>query len=838
MAEKIFKATGTISRVARSESFQILIEDTDDHVYGRPDWTTTVPIRGLKVSFKYRKAHPVWIIQKWSLKPANIKDHCLFTTAIEEINLQNDDMVEHAMSELDDDQLRLWWSKIGKDANALIAFRIATRLPINESDDPAFLYTSLSPELICSLQEFEFEVTLKILLNRTRFKLQNPLLKEFNHDYQVHFLENEPFNLDALVALRALADTLDHTIYARLLDRLFNAPNLGGFLEGFLDVAENWIRENGVPEDHKMFYAVDAEVLNQSHQSSPDKTLLSVYLVRYKRKISKFQEIPAKYQVHFLENEPFNLDALVALRALADTLDHTIYARLLDRLFNAPNLGGFLEGFLDVAENWIRENGVPEDHKMFYAVDAEVLNQSHQSSPDKTLLSVYLVRYKRKISKFEEIPVKYMFPLYCQINLPKDLSEEGLANVIISAANQNSDVNTNCLADLISEAMTKKHLNIAISPISRAFEVVASRPDFLEALSAFEWLGSYTSQDRPWNKLNQNQKIYWCIRKYVHKVEMIHPDETSSIIKMLDYYLNQTIPNSVKKKKLHLVYDRLQSEWDKEIQTQSRLSKSPLLPECKSDRIEVENVSFCEGRFNQIKVNDPTKAIGGRNDAYQRWVRDKSNAIRCPRTKASCSHFETIGKGFSHVKPDTDRPWFTWTLIEIFSSVGFSPSEMEGAFDLDIGDGDLIINKFAGVANRVNEISERLKCRGCKKRLSYNLKFAKHIAAYMTTLTKPCASSLPGCDKAVYINHCKGCRKIIDSRDSRRRDGDYYVCISCATGAAVDDAGTICPGCGKLRTSGGLSGGGRRQKCSSCKIEVELPPRSQYVTIDPNHLAP
>ena len=57
-----------------------------------------------------------------------------------------------------------------------------------------------------------------------------------------------------------------------------------------------------------------------------------------------------------------------------------------------------------------------------------------------------------------------------------------------------------------------------------------------------------------------------------------------------------------------------------------------------------------------------------------------------------------------------------------------------------------------------------------------------HFAAFTSTVFK-CEN--PDCsqhDIGVYLSHCWNCGEIIDSRDSRGKDGGFYICAHCSSG--------------------------------------------------------
>jgi hypothetical protein len=145
----------------------------------------------------------------------------------------------------------------------------------------------------------------------------------------------------------------------------------------------------------------------------------------------------------------------------------------------------------------------------------------------------------------------------------------------------------------------------------------------------------------------------------------------------------------------------------------------------------------------------------------------------------------------ARIYPNRDRVWKEWSLLELLEATGVMPSGLQRP--------DEYVNKLAGWVNRLNEIREHLKCSKCDNIMRPNYAYAKFLAAYNITVVS-CACG-EGHDQNIYLNHCWGCERIIDSRESHLRIEGYYVCILCGSGPRQSEfyrQGDICPKCSTL----------------------------------------
>lgn len=328
-----------------------------------------------------------------------------------------------------------------------------------------------------------------------------------------------------------------------------------------------------------------------------------------------------------------------------------------------------------------------------------------------------------------------------------------------------------------------------------------------------EWMKSYVVPEHTWNSLTNQQKMYLIIREHAQQstVSTVPTDlrNEDPLIRALIHFCNlaktkglQT-PDSIEI--LQLLRERLEANWTDQSSKGVKIDNSPLLPKCTKPRVSDE-VTHCEGRLNLEKLDL-------QEEGKSSWVPVSPWECRCPRTSTNCDEWNNL-------IPNLEKPWWRWSVNELINQAGANYKLIGSRFIEDEKVGVIFINRLAGVANRVNELTERLKCRNCSQRLTYKMTYARNPARYMTTTTEPCSTGGSKCDGSVYINHCLGCREIIDSRDSPFKIDGLYNCIHCATASSVALAGEYCPNCGDRET---LSGIGQDQTCRKCGHRVRLP---------------
>ncbi|WP_462410414.1 cold shock domain-containing protein [Neobacillus sp. Marseille-QA0830] len=160
----------------------------------------------------------------------------------------------------------------------------------------------------------------------------------------------------------------------------------------------------------------------------------------------------------------------------------------------------------------------------------------------------------------------------------------------------------------------------------------------------------------------------------------------------------------------------------------------------------------------------------------------------CPRAHI-CEYTlsEKEEKG-AHTDANLNFHWKNWTLLEILSACGITPSLEE------LEKPEQYVNRLSGWVNRLEEIRDRLKCSKCFQMMVNNFKYSRNIARYSSTIVS-CLEGHPH-DTNIYLNHCWCCHKIIDSRESRARVDGIYLCSHCGAGpwkSQTYKVGDICP---------------------------------------------
>lgn len=120
---------------------------------------------------------------------------------------------------------------------------------------------------------------------------------------------------------------------------------------------------------------------------------------------------------------------------------------------------------------------------------------------------------------------------------------------------------------------------------------------------------------------------------------------------------------------------------------------------------------------------------------------------------------------------------------------GIKPSNIDG-----VKKTNEYTHKLGGWINRLNSIRARLKCSKCCTPFKPNLKYAKNLAKFNTTVLT-CIHEEEGHDKNIYFNQCWRCKEVIDSRESSIKIEDMYLCTYCGAGpmnSIIYEIGTIC----------------------------------------------
>lgn len=192
---------------------------------------------------------------------------------------------------------------------------------------------------------------------------------------------------------------------------------------------------------------------------------------------------------------------------------------------------------------------------------------------------------------------------------------------------------------------------------------------------------------------------------------------------------------------------------------------------------------------------------------------------RCPSERKICNHKNIPYKGYARVYPRLTLSWEEWSIIEFMECYSIRASLFH------IKDSREYITKISGWTNRIKEIYEKAECRSCKSILKANLNYSKKIdAAYNVTVFN-CPNDGLNHDKNVYINHCWRCRQIIDSRESKVKVDNMYLCIYCGSGPRNEwyYPGQICPNCGEIDMKRiEFEGGALNYVCRYCNHSINV----------------
>ena len=219
---------------------------------------------------------------------------------------------------------------------------------------------------------------------------------------------------------------------------------------------------------------------------------------------------------------------------------------------------------------------------------------------------------------------------------------------------------------------------------------------------------------------------------------------------------------------------------------------------------------------------------------------NKKECAYCPRTRVKFD----LDDDCARIKARTKLPVGSWSLLEFFEVLGLtgfkisSSQHLSRTRDVDLSQIDLrahlsdlrdfreYVPRMAGGFNRLYAIGDHIKCRKCMENMIFKLKYSiNDFAVYMST-TASCGDGDPDHDHNVYLSHCHGCYKIIDSRYDKFKDGEnFYICTRCGTGGYHTRPGTICPECGKAGSNMIPLGYNNEYRCNHCGHEIRVPSR-------------
>lgn len=204
-------------------------------------------------------------------------------------------------------------------------------------------------------------------------------------------------------------------------------------------------------------------------------------------------------------------------------------------------------------------------------------------------------------------------------------------------------------------------------------------------------------------------------------------------------------------------------------------------------------------------------------------ISGKKTGTHCPRLHGPCPLGEK-----SPVFADLNREAKDWDLREILVYTGLI--KQTSLFPEYISNKPPIqyVSQVSGAFNRVNEIRDHLFCRHCKEPMHFNLKFSSRFMAVYAATVADCKTPDPTKlkhDHDIYLNHCRGCGRVIDSRDTPVQEmsdvkrqiekkfvSGYYLCTHCGSGSPDFPAGAACPVCGATN----IDRSKQEHKCKIC----------------------
>lgn len=132
---------------------------------------------------------------------------------------------------------------------------------------------------------------------------------------------------------------------------------------------------------------------------------------------------------------------------------------------------------------------------------------------------------------------------------------------------------------------------------------------------------------------------------------------------------------------------------------------------------------------------------------------------------------------------------------------------------------------ISGYVNRLMDMRPHMRCK-CGSFITCNFKYESRSVNLSATRFSCPKLQEPGADPAehdkdIYLNHCRRCGYVIDSRECKHQDEyGYWLCMTCG-GSEKYKAGERCPNCGHVFTKAErlehrMLYGGRIIRCFKC----------------------
>lgn len=228
---------------------------------------------------------------------------------------------------------------------------------------------------------------------------------------------------------------------------------------------------------------------------------------------------------------------------------------------------------------------------------------------------------------------------------------------------------------------------------------------------------------------------------------------------------------------------------------------------------------------------------------YYRDSGHNDEVLYCPIMRSSCDAITCQGPRYmgAHLGAIPTLPIEEWGIQELCAFAKIEPFQDMFFEQKNHGHSETYYtNRLAGWLNRVLELRDRMKCSkpDCQKAFKVKYDFSKRFEVAYNATHFSCvdAETEAGHDEHVYLSHCRCCRKLIDSRESRFKVSNttegIFICIHCG-GAEKDiyypigqtekmyTQGDICPKCNDRDEPMQQKYGGKWYSCKKCSHEIK-----------------
>lgn len=377
-----------------------------------------------------------------------------------------------------------------------------------------------------------------------------------------------------------------------------------------------------------------------------------------------------------------------------------------------------------------------------------------------------------------------------------------------------------CLPELHEQYKKDERFERVLPPIDRAKQLYKRLP------IAFE--ENFVQQE----PLVKNYLIYEMTKQFqkspqpwltAEKIAAVGNAESHPMIKALLYLLHRGITKTYHSEEQ--IFHLIEKEIQRQLNENLPLDTLALLPRCPFTK--QGELAFCEAK----KITYYDEQEGNKEVIY------------CPKTRSSChAILQAVHmKEGAHLGARNELPIDYWTVQEMFSFAGMEPFREQFFEQKKSGHAQTYyVNKIAGWVNRIITIRERLKCSKCNKAFKVQYDFSKRFEVAYNATHFSCvdAHEESGHDTHIYLSHCRCCKKLIDSRESKYKisnDGmGWYICLHCGSAEenkAYDapwkktpyyEQGDICPKCNhREQPMAKKMGASKWYRCKQCQHEIK-----------------